>query len=282
MSIRQSIIFCGVGILFFAFFLSVSLHAQDGMSEYEVQWVKRNAQSRLEIITRAVSHYRKALHYFNNGKLKEAELWVSDALKVESRFPEALELKALIYQRQGDEERESEYAEKSDVTRRSLFMPVLKERQYLEANIDRLRSMYVPPRGFQRVMFFLLSCAIIFIVLLILSATESFLLFSMSLRKVLHLSRKGEEDVTNVSSILVSPFPSDKKEEKESRWGHVIIYGFCFLLCFGVVYLIGPETKKEFYSFAIGGGFVLSFFMYIMVLADHDVDLPPGRNGGNR
>ena len=260
------------GLLAFLFTASVPCAGDTG-GDYDRQWIRRSAQSRLQIVNRAVTHYARALQHYKRMNLDEADRFAKDALKVEPEFPKALLLRSLILEEKGSYRKAEQLAEKSRRVTEELEMNVLDEQRYLSENIERLMEIHDPPQTYKRIVLFLLFSAGISFIMLLLAASGLFTAFAMSVRRLFHLRPRTPEPPTQ-QDLLIGPFPGDEEESRIPWYVHFFIYSFCYLFCFVVTYIIHVPTIIEFVLYSLVSGSILSFLVYHIFFSDTVQDFP--------
>ena len=247
--------------------------ADERWNEYDAEWINRSAQTRLQLLERAISHYARALDHYKKKNFKKAEVYAKDALKVEPRFSEALYLRSLIFKENEDFEREEAFREKSYAAAREVFVSVLEEQQYLAKNIERLQKIHAPSMAFHRFMIFFFICIAAVLLIFLLSATDTFLTFSMRMRQLIRISSDKEEREID-SPLIVGEFLGDEKGRQIPWFVYVGIYTACFVFCFVVTHLAGIESRKEYIVYSLLSSAVLSFLIYHIFFSDSEFEGP--------
>ncbi len=268
-----------IAVTAFCLMLSIDIglvYAIDGWREYDEQWKKRNPTVRLEILNRSLKHYTKAYYYFENGDLGNAERLAHDALKVVPQFAEAHFLLAKIYDLKGKEKKAEKHRKKGEELASS--HSILKERDYLIGNLDRLMENYAPSHALNRIVFYLLFIAGYFIIIFLIISSGFLSSVSMKIRR---MSRLIKEDEEKKADLVVGDFPGEDNEKPLSWYWKIVIYGAPFLLCYFVSLLFGAQTKKDIIIFTLLPGLLISVLIYKIFFSDDDFS-PPSKFGGMR
>lgn len=260
-----------IGITCFSGIVSAQINPE----EYDKKWIKRNPQSRLEVLERSFKHYLRALAAFQRKDFQEAEIAATDALKVVPEFKEAYELLAAIAEARNQTKKAERFFEKA-IERMEPYS-ILEEREYLHNNLERLKQNYKPSYMLNRIVFYLLFCVGYAIILFLLSTSGVLTQCGMFFRRIIRKKEesKGKEDMPN---LIVEEFPGDREESASSFWVYGIVYIVPFVLCFSVAYFAGARTLKELSLFTILPGVVILVVLYKLFLGD-DEGMPPRKWG---
>lgn len=268
---------CSVKIISVVFIAVFAGHisgvlAEEAFYEYDNLWIKRNAAARLTVLERAVNHYATAVRFYEAGDYTAAERFAKDALKVEPRFPEAVLLRALIYEQKGNNEKSLALQEKAASMRDDMFGPVLEECRYLQDNIERLKALYDPPVLYTKIVFFLLLSFGMTIFFAVLVSTNFFMAFAMRMRQVLRIMRSPKDESS--TTVIIDRFPGEDPEVKIAWPVYCIAYGLCFAFAFGIVSIFDFDTPKEMVFYGFFTGSILSFLVYHIFFNENEFEGP--------
>ena len=261
-------------IITFIFLLILSvdiglLYADEDWAAYDVQWKHRNPAVRLEILNRSLKHFQNALSYVKHDDLGTAEQYAQDALKVVPQFAEAYLLLAEINKIKGKARKAKGYQKKAHSF--SSSVSIIKEREYLLNNLERLQGQYTPSRTLDRLVFFLLFIAGYGIIIFLIVTSGLLTSVSMKVRRMTRLVGERKEQGTH---IIVGDFPGEEKETLIPWYGRLIIYLVPFLLCFGVSILCGAQTKRDIFIFTFFPGLFIAVILHKLFFSDDDF-IPP-------
>jgi len=250
------------------------VNAQDSWQEYDEQWIKRSAGTRLDILNRAIEHYAAARAYFERGDFSNAKIRAKDALKVVPTFKESYELIAAAELGVGRERNAKTYQEKA--LKYEGTLSVIDEFQYLAKHIDRLRALYKPPQMLNRLVFYMIAIAGIAIVIFLITSSGIVDSAAMGFQ---HLTRSTKEQEEEGSDIIIGKF-ADDEEPPFPWWIKPVIFSIPFGICYLIVMLCGADTIKDVLVFTLGPGIIIDILIFILFFKDDDMMLPP--RGGMR
>ena len=252
------------------------LYANENWDEYDEQWNKRDPAVRLEILNRSIKHFTKAVDYYKRGDFNAAERFAHDALKVVPQFAEAHFLLAEIYDTKGKIKKAERYRGKGD--RFSSFPSILKERDYLINNLERLKEQYTPSFALNRIVFFLLFIAGYCIIIFLIMTSGILTNIAMKIRGVARIVKEKKEEEPH---IVVGEFVGEDKEKRLSWYWKLFIYTMPFVFCFCVSILFGAQSIKDIIIFTFFPGLFITVVIYKLFFSDDDFG-PPQRFPGMR